>query len=192
MLKLSFTATIGSILVSILLLLSIISSCNRGQKEREQREERIAAFNDSLAAFAQKHNAILDWKVDLSEMGRILTYNLEKIWLTPQPIVFEGGVSDIETYDNENYKILVYQNACSYSHEPIVYANFEMVLLCPKELINNRITQLSKDLAYFVDSVGVFIARIEKIQRTEGDEDQIDLFTGIGECVDIKLVECPY
>lgn len=133
-----------------------------------------------------KYKAVNDWEDKLREKSqqrgkRILTMELENLWLTNRPILFKGSIKDISNLD-VNYYIMKLDVKSRLSGE------MALTLKSPKNMIDSFLSahpKASSDV-----SIVAVIATIDRIDTNyrkteEGDEEEIR--TGVGRCVDILL-----
>lgn len=136
----------------------------------------------------RRHGADEEWDKVLSEgrsggSGRILTVDLEKLWLKPAPILFIGVVKDVVTKDPDNYIVIVQRRW----QQPRLGGDLRLRLTCSKPLFDAFIEKnpnLGDRSA--LNSVA-FIARVTAI-RTETDPQvgkSAEARVGVADCVDI-------
>jgi len=99
----------------------------RERDEKKVEKERVKklknSVRDSVAKMASKFGAIDDWERKLSEKRsgknfRILTIELEKLWLTHKPILFKGYIKDIYSLDRNTYSLSLGEQIDFSSNEP--------------------------------------------------------------------------
>lgn len=152
------------------------------EAHKKERELRHAA----VARMVTKYDADKDWSNILRKGGsasgkRILTIEIEKLWLIDKPILFKGRIKDISTFDKNNYMMKLYIL-------PRFSTKLALTLKSPKNMIdsflrrNPNASNLSPTIAVIAK-----INNIETILRKteEGDEEEIK--TGVGQCIDILL-----
>jgi hypothetical protein len=140
----------------------------------------------TVAQLASKHNAIYDWEDRLRKDGggnvkKILSYELEKLWLSDRPIVFKGRIKDISNLDNNNYLVLI-DGTSGLSKQLSLY------LISSKSIKDSFIVAYPKAASSF-SSVAV-VAKINKVEtkfRDTGDNDKYEIRAGAGNCLDIIL-----
>jgi len=155
------------------------------QRENEiseaKRTAELATFQAALAKLRQHTNASLEWEDDLAKgqssvLRPFLTVELEKVWLTREPILFIGHLSDVATHDSSNYIIKVDYERLRRTR--FFSADLRLELVCNKQIVDPILSKLRVEkVSYFV---GVAVAgKIEKIKSDGG------FFSGIGECIDL-------
>jgi hypothetical protein len=176
--------------------------------EKQAKEERIKkrqnAVRSNVTKMASKFGAIDDWERKLQEKRKgntfkIWTIELEKLWLTDQPILFRGFIKDIYSIDRNTYSMSLDKQIDLFADEPYLDTELALSLKCPKTMIDSFLNahptaSLSEDTDF--NGVAV-IAKINKIEssswhRSEsvdssGDLNDKEMVTkiGIGECLDI-------
>lgn len=146
---------------------------------KEKRELRHAA----VAQMVSKYNAVNDWE-DILRKGtparnkKILTMELENLWLINKPILFKGRIKDISIFDDRNYLMTLDSSRFS--------TKLALNLKCPKKMIDSFLEANPKASSGTV----AIIARVSKIESgirktEEGDVEEIK--TGVGQCMDILL-----
>ena len=164
------------------------------QKERESQHAAIARM-------VSKYNAADDWGDKLrggrtDEREKILTMDMENLWLINRPILFYGKIKDISNIDGSSYLMtldglgrfsaaLVGLYNCGGSCK-----NISLRLKCPKNMIDSFLSANPKASSHIISAVAV-IAKISKIEtnlrKTEaGDEEEIK--TGVGQGIDILMI----
>ena len=133
-----------------LLIIVLLATCGyfigsylkeKADLEAEHKEEKILLQkrNVLLADLIKRTNAITDWEDKLSKGKQfraepILTTELEKLWLTEQPILFIGTINDISTQDNTTYMVLLGEN--SYLKQHLFHTDLKILVACPKHTID--------------------------------------------------------
>lgn len=168
---------------------------NKATKEAEKAEaKRIEeTIKTSVAEMVARTNAIETWEKDLSKgekfrLNRVLTVDLERMWLTERPILFVGAIKDIATLDKENYRIEIERGLFS-SLEHIFGTELQLALQCPKQRVDSFLKEhpdLFKGVG-FENGVAV-VANIDEIETiivsgSEGEKEEIKV--GKGKCIDM-------
>ena len=180
----------------------------RERDEKRVQKERVKKLQKSVRAdvakMASKFGAIADWERKLREKRtgnkfRILTMELEKLWLTDKPILFQGYIKDIYSLDRNTYSIVLDKQIDLFSDEPYLETELALSIECPKTIIDSFLSAhpaaSSSDDA---DLNGVaIIAKINKIEsrswhRNESvnssgalNDKEKETKIGIGQCLDI-------
>jgi hypothetical protein len=167
---------------------------NRVEKQEHKRIEsaQTRSIQNAVLNMVQRNNAIDDWDTAFSEgdsvkIGRVMTIDLERQWLKDQPIMFSGVISDIKTYDVQNYIVVINRNLLN--SVTLFTAGLSLELKADKKLIDAFILQWPKvknDTAY-ENGVAV-IAKIARV-RTDivSSQDGSTERTAIGEGVLIEI-----
>lgn len=158
--------------------------------EAKRIEETTKA---SVAEMVARTNAIDTWEKALNKgekfrLERILTIELERLWLTERPILFIGAIKDVVTIDKENYRIEIERRLFS-SLEHMFGTELQLTLQCSKQKVDLFLTEhpnLFKDFG-FKNGVAV-VADIDEIDTklvsgTEGERQEIKV--GKGKCIDM-------
>lgn len=152
---------------------------------RLRENSEIEATKTALAELVARTNADDKWKQALRNekgawTGRILTIELEKLWLQKRPILFVGAIYDVITRNEREYTIHLGNEA-----------DLRLELSCPKEKIDNFLksnSSIKPDT--FLNRV-TFVASIKEI-KTEyfatADGSRLQARIGVGECVDVGPV----
>jgi hypothetical protein len=160
----------------------------------KKREERQAA----VAQMVSKYNASVDWMNKLQEgrtgkRTKILTMELENLWLINRPILFNGRIKDISNLDASNYIITLdglRRGGAALAGVSSVRPKLALSLKSQKNMVDSLLSTHPEVLSGYFSSVAV-IAKINKIEtrysKTEdGDEEEIK--TGVGQCIDILFL----
>jgi hypothetical protein len=160
---------------------------NRAKEDtREvQKQREIEATKAALDDLVARTNADDKWKQALHKgkgawTGKILTIELEQLWLQKRPILFIGAIYDITTRNKREYIIHLGSET-----------DLRLELSCPKEKIDNFLkSNASLKPDTYLNFV-TFVAIINKI-RTEylaaEDGSRLQARVGVGECVDVGPV----
>lgn len=152
---------------------------------QETRQKKMESRRAAVAQMVAKYNAANDWdkllKGSASKRKKILTMELENLWLTNKPILFKGRIKDISTLDAGNYLMTL-------DRRSIFSTNLALTLNSPKTMIDSFLST-HPDASSALSIVAV-IAKINKIetkyrQTEEGDKEEIK--TGVGQCIDILM-----
>jgi len=161
-------------------------------KQIAQIEKKREARNASVAQMVSKYSAADDWmdklhKGSTGEQTKILTMELENVWLINRPILFKGTIKDISTLDANNY-LMTIEYDMSLKERKKFSTELALTLNSPKNMIDSFL-RINPNASSGISSVAV-IAKINKIETKyrkteEGDEEEVR--TGIGQCIDILL-----
>jgi len=164
----------------------------KARKKAEDAEaKRIEEITKaSVAEMVARTNAIDTWEKALSKgekfrLERILTVELERLWLTERPILFIGAIKDVVTLDKENYRIEIKRSLFN----SLFRTELQLVLQCPKQKVDLFLKEhpnLFKDFG-FKNGVAV-VADIDEIETklVSGPEREIEYIKiGKGKCIDM-------
>ena len=112
-------------------------------KERAKQEERQKienAVKESVDEMIAKFDAVMDWENILSNgkrfrIKKILTIELEKLWLTDRPILFVGSIEDISTLDENNYLVRIERSIFS-SLKYFINTDLGVELIIAKDIVD--------------------------------------------------------
>jgi Tfp pilus assembly protein PilO len=81
----------------------------REKADRERRESIERSVKASVSKMVSQYDALSDWKEKLSQTKslkteKILSIDLERLWLVERPILFVGSIQDISTIDGQSYR----------------------------------------------------------------------------------------
>ena len=168
---------------------------NKAKKEAKRAEaKRIEeTISASVSEMVRRTNAIDTWEKVLTKgerfrLERILTVELERLWLTERLILFIGAIKDVVTADKENYRMEIERSLFS-SLEHMFGTELQLALQCPKQKVDLFLTEhpnLFKDFG-FKNGVAV-VADINEIDTklissAEGERQEIKI--GKGKCIDM-------
>lgn len=165
----------------------------RREVERAEANRIEQATKTVVSKMASRTNAVNDWEASLSKGDKyrlepILTFELERIWLQQQPILFIGAIKDIATHDTSHYLVLVERSLYG-SFEYMFGTELQLSILSSKDRIDaflKKYPDLFKDFG-FKNGVAV-VARINSIRTTyaPGDDGELEeVKIGDGELIDI-------
>ena len=166
------------------------SSKEKAQSEETQRIDR--EIRSKVSQMVTATNAVDDWVQKLSKgkrvkIGKILTIELEKLWMSERPILFTGSIEDISGFDEQNYNLHLERSLFSRMRTMVsskVYSNFVLRLKCNKIIVDGYLQDHPDLFSNYGLTNGVaVIANIDKIvtEFIQGEERRV----GIGECIDI-------
>ena len=170
------------------------NSCveKKAKREAENTEaKRIEeATRSAVSAMVSRTGAVDDWERNLSKgerfgSKRILTVDLERLWLQNRPILFIGFIKDIATYDEAHYTVLVERSLFN-SLDYMFDTELEVSLRATKSRIDSFLEEHPSGFG-FADDVAV-IADVKTIQTAyipgeEGGREEVKI--GEGELIDI-------
>jgi hypothetical protein len=160
--------------------------------EREKAERSRQKIASTLKEMVTHFNAIDDWEKELAKgenlrTSKILTIELERLWVHERPILFCGAIEDISTIDDKSYSVRIGRGLMNINY--MFLTNLVLVLRCSKSKIDDFLEKhprLFSDLG-LTKNVAV-IARITQL-KTEyySDEEgsRQESRVGIGNCLAI-------
>jgi hypothetical protein len=169
---------------------------NKAKEKAENLEqERIEQeTKEKVSQLVKDSNAIDDWVGKLSDNKRIrtekiLTIELERLWIGEQPILFTGSIEDISKLDDDNYLIYVERSLFSSLKTMFISTELALRLKCDKILIDNLLNEQPDLFSSYGFNNGIaVIAKINNIESEyfrgeEGEREEIKI--GEGECINI-------
>ena len=154
----------------------------------ETLQKELEAQNIAVARMASKYNAVNDWeerlsKGDVKNRKKLLTIELENVWLSDRPILFKGRIKDISNLDATNY-LMTLEGLGRFSGGSTFSRQLTLSLNCQKSMIDFF---LRANKGGSLRTVAV-IAKINKIvsgSRKIEEYDEQEMKIGVGHCVDI-------
>ena len=170
------------------------ANTNRVEKQEQKRIESALtkSIQNVVLNMVQRNNAFDDWDTALTEgdsirTGPVMTIDLERLWMQERPIMFSGLISDIKTYDAQNYTVTINRNLLN--SITMITANLSLELRAEKKLIDDFILkwpQVKNDSAY--DDSVVVIAKITSVRTdTVPSEDGSGKRTSTGEGILLEI-----
>jgi hypothetical protein len=173
----------------------------KGKEAARQKaeKEKAAAFKEKtktdITAMVSRFAAIDDWEEKLLEGDsggekRVLTMELEKLWLTGKPILFQGFVRDVSSLNPGHYLVLIDHLPRKGVGKLKLGTSLRLSLECPKATVDLFLTQNPR-----ASSRGALIAVIAKVnsiesfslRKTEGGETE-EIKRGRGKCLAMSYV----
>jgi hypothetical protein len=187
-------------LLFVLVVLAIVAYLVNGYMERialekadrERRESIERSVRASVSKMVSQYDALSDWQEKLSQTKslkteKILSIDLERLWLVERPILFVGSIQDISTMDGQFYRVRMK------SYRPgdpgrLSLAQLGLELKCAQTMLDSFLEAYPNLLAgpAFPNGVAV-IAKIAEIktQGGSGEESREALRIGVGDCLDM-------
>jgi len=151
----------------------------------DARQKKREARHVAVAQLVSKYNAANDWEDKLrkginGKSRKILTMELENLWLIDKPILFKGRIKDISNLDADNYVMTL--------NGSWMFNKLTLTLKSPKKMIDSFLSENPKATSGI--SYVAVIAKVNKIEAKyqkseEGYEEEIR--TGVGQCIDMLL-----
>ncbi len=163
------------------------------QKAEQQKATAFRAkAKTEIGAMVARYEAIDNWEDRLVEgevSGEkpISSANLEKLWLTGKPILFQGFMKVASTTKPGSYFILVEHVARKGPGKLNVGTRLRLSLECPKTVVDSYLLENPR-----ADSRGSIVAVVAKINTIESltvKEDSgetVEIKRGIGRCLDVR------
>ncbi len=165
-------------------------------KEKADREkaERIEnEIQNKISQLVTNNNAIADWEQKLSRgekvvTQKILTVNLEKLWMSGRPILFTGSIQDITNADEQNYILYLRKGIPLNDITVFLETSFALKIKCNKISIDKLLTDHPEVIQAPIKKEVAVVANIDKIvtdytPTKEGEAEELKV--GMGYCVDI-------
>jgi hypothetical protein len=187
-------------LIFVLVVLAIVAYLVNGYLERialekadrERRESIERSVRASVSKMVSQYDALSDWQEKLSQTKslkteKILSIDLERLWLVERPILFVGSIQDISTMDGQFYRVRMK------NHRPgdpgrLSLAQLGLEIKCAQTMLDSFMEAYPNLLAgpAFPNGVAV-IAKIAEIktQAVSGEESKEELRIGVGDCLDM-------
>jgi len=183
-------------LLKILAFLVIIGGCIywlclQDRRKEEKASQRKRTMQIEISQFIARNGANSSWESELlkqeeNRLGRVLTIDIQKYWISDQPIYFLGGITDLSSINSSSYNLRIYKNNL-YSAD-FNFTNLELDLVAPREMIDAFLSKhpnFSKENS-FISQIAV-VAKINKIiTRNLQDGDIVTI--GQGEAIDLLWV----
>jgi hypothetical protein len=165
-------------------------------KERNEREEvrRIEkGIRSAVDEMVSRFNARSEWPEKLSKgeeirIDKILTIELERLWLSENPILFVGSIQDVSTIDHQFYRLRIERSLFS-NLDRILFTRLCLELKCDKGMLDPFLAQHPKLFSNLGLNNGVaVVAKIEHIKTEslkdkEGNDEEMKV--GVGDCLEI-------
>lgn len=164
------------------------------KKAKEKAElEKEQSIRSTVEQMVLRFNAVNDWPERLTKgekirIGKIMTIELERLWLGQNPILFIGSIQDISTLDEQFYRLQIKRTLLN-NPKLILLANIGLELKCSKRLLDPFLVQHPQLSSYLGHINGVaVIAKIDRIKTDffedkEGNKEEMKV--GVGNCLDI-------
>jgi hypothetical protein len=165
---------------------------------QKAEKEKVAAFKEKtkteIGSMVSRFGAIDNWEEKLLEGDsggekRVLTMELEKLWLTGKPILFQGFVRDISSLNPTSYLVLIDHLPRKGFGKLKLGTDLRLSLECPKAMVDSFLSQNAK-----ASSRGALVAVIAKVNsiesfslKTEGGETE-EIKRGRGKCLAMSYV----
>ena len=192
--KSEFWGQAGCIFI-IICVMGAIGCCvyNNHQQKKTRNiayEKAVEATRQRVSEMVIKYGAIDDWEETLSNreirIGKIMTYELENLWLTEKPILFIGSIEDISNLDDDYYSVQI--DKSWYGSSFLLGADLQLKLKCKKEIVDGVI-KMSNGAVLEWGAVAV-IGKIQEIQSVTTVVDYIESVVriGKGDCMAMEYV----
>jgi hypothetical protein len=148
------------------------------QNERDAAIKKKAKELDADYSWVKKLEKILDGNVTL------LSYQVEKLWLTDKPILFLGKIVDVKRNNDDSYTF----NVKNSMRDELILAGLEINIKCDIRISERYLNYMDANKAEFEfeKPVAVFakINSIESDIRVESGNSS-DVKIGIGSCLEL-------
>jgi hypothetical protein len=175
------------------LLNGYLQKRTREKAEREKAKRIEQSIRLTVDQMVLRFNAVNDWPGKLCRgekvrTDKILTIELERLWLGQNPILFIGSIQDVSTIDEQSYRVRIERTLFS-NLKQILFTEIGLELKCSKHMVDSFLAQHPQLFSDFglKNGVGV-VAKIDHIKTEffkgkEGDVEEMRV--GIGDCLDI-------
>jgi hypothetical protein len=164
--------------------------------DEKEEKEKVTAFKEKIKAdigtMVSHFVAIDDWEEKLVEGDsagekRVLTMELEKLWLTGKPILFQGFMKDVSSLNHTSYMVLIDHMPRKGLGKLKLGTRLRLSLECPKATVDSFLSQNPK-----ASSRGAIVSVIAKIntiesaslKREDGESEEVK--RGRGKCLDMR------
>ena len=164
----------------------------REKADRERREWIERSVKASVSKMVSQHNALTDWGEKLAQTKsekteKVLSVDLERLWLVDQPILFIGSIEDIATADGQSYRVRIHGRKPA-DPSYLFLAQLGLDLKCAQTMLDSFLEAYPSLLSNprFPNGVAVIVKISEvKTQAVLGKETREELRIGVGDCLDI-------
>ncbi len=160
------------IAIAAFCVLYLVHNPFKASAPKEEAMNRGARTQFAYAELVKKEKARDNWDRELcgnepARLTPILTMELEKAWLTDQPILFLGKVLDIRSEDSGSYRLMVDRDVflTAALGRPVLSTDLQISVVCPKSMVETFIAN-NPDYLDANNGIGV-IAKIDTIEPLE-------------------------
>ena len=165
----------------------------REEAERKKTQRIEQSIRSNVDQMVLRYNAVNDWveklcKGEKFRTDKILTIELERLWLRQNPILFIGSIQDVSTIDGQSYQLRIERTLFS-NLEQILFTELGLELKCSKNMLDSFLAQHPQLFSNFGFKNGVaVVAKIDHIKTDffkgkQADKEEIKV--GVGDCIDI-------
>lgn len=160
------------------------------EKTTEFSEVETGELVDDLMPLIERNNANYKWMEELENKWKIMQAHLEEKWLTDQPILIFGNITDYRRDGSEYYRVAV--EPYSLNTPSMISWNFEFDLRVKKEVIDAL--ELEHPDAFLIPSIFnpdiAWVAKIERVEtRLNGQFENIRMKKyGVGQLIELKYI----
>ena len=142
-----------------------------------------------------KFNAATDWVAKLNKDNNsyvftpILTYELEKVWVTKKPILFIGKISDVKIKNEKEYTVIISRDFLL--NKTNFTTDIELSVTAPKNDIDSLIKNHDVVSKFTFDKAVTVIAKIDSVSTQfllNQDNHKHEVKTGNGKMLDIQFL----
>lgn len=182
------------IYVVIVLILSffvytvIVDNIKSNEQDRI-KELALETQRNKIDSEVRKYGANIEWREVIKnkyhrKSTKILTNELQELWISNHPIAFPGGISDIEILSDSTVIVKIVNN----NFDLILSTKLELELTCSKQLVDDFLSS-NKDLLenFGFNNNIIAIGKILKV-KTYNSIDGDSVVTrriGVGTCVSL-------
>lgn len=169
---------------------------NEEKRINKIKEEKVKQdINASIQQSVLKFNANTDWIAELNKgkshyiNNPILTYELERVWLTEKPILFTGKISDIKIKNKDEYTVTVSRDF--YINKTNFTTDIELILTASKNDIDLFIKNHDAIDNHSLYKGIVVIAKINSVSSQyllDSSNTKHEVKIGNGKMLDIQFI----
>lgn len=161
----------------------------RAEREKAEREEQY--IRSTVSQMVSRFDAVDDWEQRLCKGERvrtekILTIELERLWLGKRPILFIGAIEDIATIDERTYTLRIERSLLT-NLKHMFFTGLGLELKCSKSMLDPFLKSHPKMFSNLGLMNGVaLIAKVDQIKTEffkgeEGIKEEVRV--GVGHCL---------
>lgn len=162
----------------------------------ERKNKQIQQeLNSSIQQSVVKFNAETDWVQKLNKDDSryvdipVLTYDLERVWITEKPILFTGKISDIKIKNESEYIVIISRDFLV--NKTNFQTDIELSVTASKDGIDSFIKIYDAIGEYSFDKGVAVIAKINSVTTQyllDKDNNKNEVKTGNGKMLDIQFM----
>lgn len=160
-------------------------------KEQKIKQDINASIQQSVIKF----NATTDWVAKLNKDDSryvdipVLTYDLERVWITEKPILFTGKISDIKIKNQKEYTVVISRDL--FVNKTNFPTDIELAVTASRDEIDSFVKIHDAIGEYNFDKGVAVIAKINSVTTQyllDKDNNKDEVKTGNGKMLDIQFM----